>query len=131
MEARAIQSKLFSATMQRSRRWFAIAVVVVAGLAMFAGCTTSEPAPVPTPTTFDRSWSAALAAAQDEGVRIASEDRAGGVIRGYKDEQEITINIRPQADGNVRVEMTARAPKGSDPGLATRISRAYDRRMGR
>ena len=73
----------------------------------------------------------ALAAAQDEGVRIASEDRASGVIRGFRDEQEVTINIRTQADGGARVEISARGPKGSDPGLAGRISRAYDRRMGR
>jgi hypothetical protein len=99
---------------------------------MFAGCVVYEPVPVsPPPSTFERSWSAALGAAQDEGVQIASEDRANGVIRGYKDQQEVTINIRTQADGSVRVEMGAKGPKGSDPGLAGRISRAYDRRMGR
>jgi hypothetical protein len=126
-----MKAKLFSVTLQRSSTWFAIAFVIVAGCAMFTGCATSEPAPAPQPSTFDRSWSAALAAAQDEGVRIASEDRAGGIIRGYRGEQEVTISIRTQTDGNVRVEMTARGSKGSDPGLATRISRAYDRRMGR
>ena len=72
-----------------------------------------------------------MAAAQDEGVRITSEDPANGVIRGVRGDQEITINIRSQADGSVRLEMSARGPKGSDPGLAGRISRAYDRRMGR
>jgi hypothetical protein len=39
--------------------------------------------------------------------------------------------MQTQADGSVRVEMSARGPKGADPGLADRISRAYDRRMGR
>ncbi|HME62383.1 MAG TPA: hypothetical protein VKH62_14160, partial [Candidatus Binatia bacterium] len=68
---------------------------------------------------------------QDEGVRITSEDRGSGVIRGSRNEQEVTINLRTQADGSVRVEISARGPKGSDPGLAGRISRAYDRRMGR
>ena len=72
-----------------------------------------------------------MAAAQDEGVRITSEDRASGVIRGVRGDQDITINLRSQADGSVRLEMSARGPKGSDPGLAGRISRAYDRRMGR
>jgi hypothetical protein len=70
-------------------------------------------------------------AAQDEGVRITSEDRASGVIRGFRGEQEVTMNLRSQADGSVRVEISARGPKGSDPGLGGRISRAYDRRMGR
>jgi hypothetical protein len=115
--------------MQQYHRW--IAVVVISSFAALAGCTVYEPVPVPAPSTFDRSWSAALAAAQDEGVRITSEDRGSGLIRGFRDEQEVTINIRSQADGSVRVEMSARGPKGSDPALAGRISRAYDRRMGR
>jgi hypothetical protein len=105
--------------------------VIVSCLAVLAGCASQEPVPAPPPTTFDRSWNAALGAAQDEGVRITSEDRVNGVIRGLRGEQEVTINIRTQADGNVRVEIGARGPKGSDPGLAGRISRAYDRRMGR
>ena len=102
-------------------------------LIALAGCVVYEPVPMPAPgpSTFERSWNAALAAAQDEGVRITSEDRSSGVIRGYRDEQEVTIDVRTQADGSVRVEMSARGPKGSDPGLAGRISRAYDRRMGR
>jgi hypothetical protein len=108
----------------------ALMMVVVA--AMLAGCVVYEPAPAPMPaSTFERSWNAALGAAQDEGVQILSEDRVNGVIRGSRGEQEVTINIRTQADGNVRVEMSSRGPKGSDPGLAGRISRAYDRRMGR
>ena len=120
--------RLFDA-MRRSRAW--IALILVSGFAALAGCTVYEPVPAPQPSTFDRSWSAALSAAQDEGVRISSEDRGSGVIRGFRDEQEVTINLRTQADGSVRVEISARGPKGSDPGLAGRISRAYDRRMGR
>ena len=119
----------FRVAMQQSRGW--IAVVVLSGFAALAACATYEPAPPPPPSPFDRAWSAALAAAQDEGVRITSEDRANGVIRGSRGDQEVMINIRTQADGSVRVEMSARGPKGSDPGLAGRVSRAYDRRMGR
>jgi hypothetical protein len=121
----------FGATMQTSRTW--IAVIVIAGVTTLAGCVVYEPVPTtaPTPSNFDRSWSAALAAAQDEGVRITSEDRVNGVIRGYRNEQEVTMTVRTQADGSVRVEIGARGPKGLDPGLAGRISRAYDRRMGR
>jgi hypothetical protein len=108
-----------------------MAGTLVIALTLLAGCVVYETAPAPAPSTFDRSWNAAVAAAQDEGVRIASEDRVNGVIRGFRGEQEVTINIRTQADGNVRVEIGARGPKGGDPGLAGRISRAYDRRMGR
>jgi len=100
---------------------------------LLSGCTVYEPVPayVPAPSTFDRAWSAAIGAAQDEGVRITSEDRVRGVISGSRGEQDVTINVQTQADGNVRVEFGARGPKGPDSGLAGRISRAYDRRMGR
>ena len=108
-----------------------IILILVGGFAALTACVYYESPPPPPPSTFDRSWSAALSAAQDEGVRITSEDRGGGVIRGFSSEQEVTINLRTQADGSVRIEISARGPKGSDPGLAGRISRAYDRRMGR
>jgi uncharacterized lipoprotein YajG len=121
--------RLLCAALQRTHLW--VALILFSGFAVLAGCASQEPAPAPAPSTFDRSWSAALSAAQDEGVRITSEDRGSGVIRGSRNEQEVTINLRTQADGSVRVEISARGPKGSDPGLAGRISRAYDRRMGR
>jgi hypothetical protein len=115
--------------MLQSRSWIIFVIVNMA--VALPGCATNEPAPVPAPSTFDRSWSAAVSAAQAEGVRITSEDRGSGIIRGLRNEQEVTINLRSQADGSVRVEISARGPKGSDPGLAGRISRAYDQRMGR
>lgn len=124
-----MQFRRLCAALQRTHFW--VAILIFSGFAVLAGCASQEPAPVPVPSTFDRSWSAALSAAQDEGVRITSEDRGSGVIRGSRNEQEVTINLRTQADGGVRVEISARGPKGSDPGLAGRISRAYDRRMGR
>ncbi len=106
-------------------------VAIFIWLVALASCTYYQSVPAPAPSSFDRSWSAAVSAAQDEGVRITSEDRGAGVIRGIRNEQEVTINLRSQADGSVRIEIGARGPKGSDPGLASRISRAYDRRMGR
>jgi hypothetical protein len=100
---------------------------------LLSSCVVYEPAPtyVPSPSKFDRAWNAAMAAAQDEGVRIIFEDRSNGVITGSRGDQDVTINVRTQADGSVRVELNARGPAGSDPGLTERISRAYDRRMGR
>jgi hypothetical protein len=122
--------RLIFAAVQRVRAGFAVSLI--SGCVAMSGCV-SEPAPtpVPVPSTFDRAWSAAVGAAQDEGVQITSEDRVNGVIRGVRGQQEVTMNLRTQADGNVRIEMSARGPKGSDPGLTGRISRAYDRRMGR
>ena len=109
-----------------------VAILFAVALWQVSGCA-SEPVPpyTPPPNTFDRAWSAAIGAARDEGVQIRSEDRASGTIIGSRGEQEVTINIRSQADGSVRMEFSARGPKGADPGLAGRISRAYDRRMGR
>ena len=112
----------------QSSRYALVFICIVAAL---SGCTVYEPVPVPAPSTFDHSWSAALSAAQDAGVRITSEDRGSGVIQGFSNEQQVTITLRTQADGSVRIEIGARGPKGADPGLADRISRAYDRRMGR
>ena len=121
--------KMLCAARQQKRVWLLSLVLIVA--TALAGCVVYEPVPAPQPSAFDRAWNAALGAAQDEGVSITSEDRMNGIIRGVRGEQEVTINIRSQADGSVRVEMSARGPKGSDPGLAGRVSRAYDRRMGR
>jgi len=119
----------FGARARKIDTW--IVLILVGGFAALTACVYHESPPAPPPSTFDRSWSAALSAVQDEGVRIASEDRGSGVIRGFSNEQEVTINLQTQADGSVRIEIGARGPKGSDPGLAGRISRAYDRRMGR
>ena len=122
--------------LESSRRhfyWVRSMVLSAIVFTLLSGCTVYEPVPtyVPAPSTFDRAWSAAIGAAQDEGVRITSEDRVRGVISGSRGEQNVTINVQTQADGNVRVEFGARGPKGPDSGLAGRISRAYDRRMGR
>lgn len=105
--------------------------LVIAGT-MGMGCAREAvPIYAPAASPFDRAWNAALGAARDEGVSVASEDRASGTIAGARGDQEITIVMRAQADGSVRVEIGQRGPKDADPGLASRISRAYDRRMGR
>ena len=120
------------ASCQRSLAFVYPAMVLAIVVILVSGCA-KEPVPVyaPPPSTFDRAWNAALSAARDEGVQVTSENRAGGVISGNRGEQEVTINVRTQADGSVRVEISQRGPKGADPGLAGRISRAYDSRMGR
>ena len=107
---------------------------IFCGFFFLSGCVVYEPAPAyaPPPTSsFDRSWNAAIGAAQDVGVRITSEDRARGVITGANDSRNVTINVMTQADGRVRVEISARGPQGGDANLANDMSRAYDRRMGR
>jgi hypothetical protein len=102
---------------------------------VLAGCVVYETAPgvyVPaTPASFDRSWSAALGAFDDQGVRITSQDRSTGQIRGTRDGIDLVANVRPQADGTVRVEFNTSGATARDPTLIDRVSRAYDRRMGR
>jgi hypothetical protein len=109
------------------------AITSVSSLIIFTGCVVYEPVLASTSavSSFDRSWNAAIAAAQDVGVRIQSEDRARGVITGANDSRNVTITVSTQADGRVRVEISARGPQGGDTNLANDISSAYDRRMGR
>lgn len=109
------------------------ALTVAAAPIIVTGCVVYEPVPAyaPAASSFDRSWNAALGAAQDVGIRILSEDRARGVITGANDSREVAIMVMTQADGRVRVEISARGPQGGDAKLASDISRAYDRRMGR
>ena len=114
----------------KSRR--AAVMLLLAAMVWASGCYY-YPAPAygPGPTSFDRSWDAARGAAYDEGVRLTGEDRSRGVITGVRGDQDVAINVFTQADGSVRVEFNARGPQGANSDLASRLSRAYDRRMGR
>ena len=110
---------------------------VLAALAVAAvgGCYYYPVAPgvyaAPAPASFDRSWSAAAGAFADQGVRITSEDRGAGQIRGTRDGIDVVANVRTQADGSVRVEFNTSGATARDPALIDRISSAYERRMGR
>jgi hypothetical protein len=112
-----------------------IAVGCLLAAALVAGCTYYEVAPgvyaTSAPTSFDRSWSAAVGAFEDQGVRITSQDRSAGQVRGTRDGIDVVGNVRTQADGSVRVEFNTSGNTARDPGLIDRISRAYDRLMGR
>jgi hypothetical protein len=103
--------------------------------ALVAGCTYYGVAPgvyaTPAPASFDRSWSAAIGAFEEQGVRITSQDRGTGQVRGTRDGIDVLANVRTQADGSVRVEFNTSGGTARDPGLIDRVSRAYDRLMGR
>lgn len=102
---------------------------------LFAGCTYYEVAPgvytTAPVTTFDRSWSAARNALQEQGVRINQEDRASGTLRGDRNGIEVVALVRTQADGSVRVQFNTVGATSVDPQLIERISSSYDRLMGR
>jgi len=101
--------------------------------ATVAGCTYYEAVPVAPsgPSTFDRSWNAALGAADDLGVSVTSADRTSGIIYGTTSTDNVTISVLTQADGRVRVEFNVKTRAGYDTDLANRLHRAYEARMGR
>jgi hypothetical protein len=99
-----------------------------------SACTYYVPPPTTTvvpgaPASFDRSFAAASGAMRDQGLAITSEDRNSGTIVGKLDNGTVTANVRQQADGSVRVQFDASGLR--DSGLIDRVSRSYDRRMGR
>ena len=97
-----------------------------------AGCVVYEPVAYPgAPASFDRSWNAALGAAQDVGLAVTSADRTSGRIQGRRNTTEITITVSPQPDGGVVVRFDATGPGPQEQGLNERLVDAYNRRMGR
>ncbi len=115
----------------------ALRLALLATALLVSSCTVYQTAPgvyspVPPPAaSFDRSFSAAVGAFQDQGVQILSADQSTGVVRGTRDGINVTANVRTQADGSVRVEFGTSGATSRDPGLISRISSSYDARMGR
>lgn len=84
---------------------------------------------VMTPASYDRSFSAAAGAMRDEGLALTVQDPGTGTIAGTIDGGTVTANVRQQSDGSVIVQFNSADAR--DPTLMQRISRSYDRRMGR
>jgi hypothetical protein len=84
---------------------------------------------VMTPASFDRSFAAAAGAMRDEGLAITVQDPAHGIVVGDSNGSAVTASVTQQADGSVQVRFNASDSR--DPVLLQRISRSYDRRMGR
>ena len=104
--------------------------------ALITGCSYYQTTPGVYSTTatiskFDQSWSAAVGALSDQGVRITFQDRGAGVVQGIRDGIEVTGNVRTQADGSVRVQFDTTGATKRDPTLIDRITRSYNSRMGR
>jgi len=103
-----------------------------ASLLALAGCPYYAPPPgtvVMTPASYDRSFSAAAGALRDEGLAITVQDPGTGAIAGTIDGSTVTANVQQQGDGSVIVQFNSADAR--DPTLLPRISRSYDRRMGR
>lgn len=84
---------------------------------------------ITTPASFDRSFAAASGAMRDEGLSITVQAPASGTIVGGLDGGVVTASVRQQADGSVVVQFDSKNAR--DPALLDRVSRSYDRRMGR
>src|SRR5688500_14120587 len=110
-----------------------IRLMVLSALLSLGGCVVYEPYPgypVSPQQRFDRSWAAASGAMSDQGLKITSQDRGAGVIRGERSGITITATLHTLADGAVQVKFASNRDS-PDPGLVHRVSESYDRRMGR
>jgi hypothetical protein len=117
-------------------RTVAIGIAAAASI-MLQGCYTTPaytavPRAQSLPEKFETSWQAARAAAYDEGVRVTYEDRPTGTLRGDKGSLNVSITVITQADGSIQVGISATGPSSQDAAtLQDRLTRAYQRRMGR
>ena len=81
---------------------------------------------------FEQSWQAARGAASDVGVRVTSEDRPTGTLRGDQGSSSVSITVVTQADGTIHVGFSVTGGTSSqDANLKEHLTRAYQRRMGR
>lgn len=117
------------------KRAFPILMAALGAVAILGGCVVYETAPgvysPAPPSSFDRSWSAALGAFADEGVQIVRQDRTAGMISGHAGDIGVSADVRQQADGSVRVEFGVSGNVAANPSLKDRIVGSYNRRMGR
>lgn len=111
--------------------------ILVAAAFMLQSCySTPTPAPAPAPRSiqerFETSWQAARGAASDVGVRITTEDRASGTLRGELGSSGVSITVVPQADQTIQVGFTVTGGGSfQEANLKERLTQAYQRRMGR
>lgn len=112
-----------------------LALACTAGftLAGLGGCVVAPyGTPVPVgPSTYDRSFDAALGAMQGQGLSISSQDRGTGVVVGSRSGLTVSASVRPQPDGTTRVEFNQSGSQAQDPNLVQRVVADYHRRMGR
>lgn len=106
-------------------------IMMLLAAVLTAACVAYAPAPYYPGSNYDRAWNAALGGVQDAGVTVLQAEPENGLIRGIKNNIDVTVNVARQADGSVRVQFNRTGDKHGDPQLADRFSQAYDRRMGR
>jgi hypothetical protein len=138
VKARNVQCLVRSAAPAGAVTIFTAGAVALLAVAPLVGCTVyqtspgvySSTPPPAQPSAFDRSWNAALSAMEEQGVTISSADRPTGIIKGHRGGIDMTANVRPQPDGTVQVKFNTGGNTAQDPQLISRVSRAFDARMG-
>jgi len=113
-----------------ARRLF---ILVVFSLFLLTSCIAYAPVPAPAVyrvSSYKIAWESALTAAEDVGIRITSADEASGTIEGQADQTAVTIRVKRQRDGRIRLEVSLRGPS-RDAYIADEFHLAYERRMGR
>ena len=99
-------------------------------IVMLSSCVVYEPYYYPA-SQYDRVWESAIRAAEEAGIVVSAAERDKGTITGSKGPVDVTIAVLTQADGRIRVHMSARGPEGAEPYLTERFNQAYQRYMGR
>jgi len=107
------------------RRLLAMAL----GAALMLTACTYYGVPATVPASYDRSFYAAADAMRDQGLAVSVQDQPSGRVVASNGVSTVTAIVGQQADGSVRVQFSASDSR--DPGLLDRVSRSYDRRMGR
>jgi hypothetical protein len=87
--------------------------------ALTEGWIAYEPAPAY--ANYDRAWDAAVRAAQESGIKLASADPTEGLILGSKDGIDVSVTSRRQAGGTTRVESNFKGRLECDPTLPRRF----------
>ena len=65
-------------------------------------------------------------------MRVTSEDRSSGTLRGTQGSSNVTITVVTQADATIQVAFAVNGGGGSqDANVKEHLTRAYQRRMGR
>ena len=111
-------------------------VIAIAAVCVLQGCY-SAPTPVSVPgrtvqERFEQSWQAARGAMSDSSVRVTSEDRSSGTIRGTMGSSTVVITVVPQPDESIQVGFSVTGGEaGTDANLKNLVTHAYQRRMGR
>jgi len=110
--------------------------ITVAAALLVQGCYTA-PTTVSVPQRsigerFEQSWQAARGAASDVGVKLTTEDRPSGTLRGTQGSSNVVITVVTQADSTIQVGFSVTGGGTSqDANVKDHLTRAYQRRMGR